>query len=66
MPESELAEDFALEYIPPLPPWCTSGQYWHPQMVRFTMLRRFVFLALRLLLPEDDQFKAYVKVQENQ
>ncbi|EJK49028.1 hypothetical protein THAOC_32133 [Thalassiosira oceanica] len=28
MPESESAVDSGLEYTPPLPPWCTSGQYW--------------------------------------
>ncbi|EJK51256.1 hypothetical protein THAOC_29586 [Thalassiosira oceanica] len=28
MPESERADDSGLEYTPPLPPWCTSGQYW--------------------------------------
>ncbi|EJK52021.1 hypothetical protein THAOC_28750, partial [Thalassiosira oceanica] len=28
MPESETADNSALEYIPPLTPWCTSGQYW--------------------------------------
>ncbi|EJK65748.1 hypothetical protein THAOC_13365 [Thalassiosira oceanica] len=28
MPESETADDSALEYTPPLSPWCTSGQYW--------------------------------------
>ncbi|EJK68462.1 hypothetical protein THAOC_10356 [Thalassiosira oceanica] len=28
MPESKSAVDSGLEYTPPLPPWCTSGQYW--------------------------------------
>ncbi|EJK63911.1 hypothetical protein THAOC_15405 [Thalassiosira oceanica] len=28
MPESEQADDSDLEYTSPLPPWCTSGQYW--------------------------------------
>ncbi|EJK71556.1 hypothetical protein THAOC_06987 [Thalassiosira oceanica] len=28
MPESETADNSALEYTPPLSPWCTSGQYW--------------------------------------
>ncbi|EJK67105.1 hypothetical protein THAOC_11903 [Thalassiosira oceanica] len=28
MPESERANNSGLEYTPPLPPWCTSGQYW--------------------------------------
>ncbi|EJK47577.1 hypothetical protein THAOC_33693, partial [Thalassiosira oceanica] len=28
MSESERADNSALEYTSPLPPWCTSGQYW--------------------------------------
>ncbi|EJK47814.1 hypothetical protein THAOC_33446, partial [Thalassiosira oceanica] len=45
----------SLRYLHGAPP----ANIGHRQMVLFTVLRRVGFLALRLLLPEDDRCKAY-------